>query len=266
MPRRRVFGSVFRRPRSGRNPDGSRRAGHHPGWYVRIRGAGREICRYGGPDRQTAMEVLRKLQREAERRDLLDEEPESDITLAGFAPEYLEYCRRNRTASGYKSACRLVENILVTHFGEQLLRDVRRVHIERFLGTRSQAGGATRNRALSALSSIFKRAMALNYVRKNPVEGIKRAKERQTPLPLVSLDDQDRLLLALEAPVREFVLTALDTGMRLGELLRLDWNDVDFSTGSIQVRESKGKRPRLLAMSSRLRAALEVRIGEARDP
>ena len=84
------------------------------------------------------------------------------------------------------------------------------------------------------------------------------------------LAEQQRLLDRLDGSARLFVLVALETGMRLGELLALDWSDLDFSTGRLLVRETKGKRPRLLALSARAREALvaenAVRVRPLRGP
>ena len=48
---------------------------------------------------------------------------------------------------------------------------------------------------LSALSAMFKRATRPGYVNRNPVQGVPRAREHATALPLVTLADQTRLLM-----------------------------------------------------------------------
>ena len=79
MPRRRPFGSVYRRRRRPAQPGG--RADYYPGWYLRIRRDGREVVKYAGLNRATALEVLGRYRRESERRELLDELPERASTL-----------------------------------------------------------------------------------------------------------------------------------------------------------------------------------------
>ena len=46
------------------------------------------------------------------------------------------------------------------------------------------------------------------------------------------------------------VRMALYTGMRRGELLNLNWTDVDLKVGTIQIRTSKNGRPRLIPIAS----------------
>ena len=74
MAHRRQVGYVFRKRRPGVLSPGEK-ATYHPGWYVRIRRAGKELLRYGGQDRATAMEFLRRLQRDMEQMELLGQTP-----------------------------------------------------------------------------------------------------------------------------------------------------------------------------------------------
>ena len=47
-----------------------------------------------------------------------------------------------------------------------------------------------------------------------------------------------RLLKVLDGPVHTLVLSAVLTGMRIGELLALRWKNVDFERKVIRVREA----------------------------
>ena len=254
MARRRATGSIYRRRLPGRGPDGRPR--YAKGWYIRLRRHGRDVRRYGGPDRQTAREVLRRMEREIDREHLLGEHPEQNLTFSEFVPRFLAQAKREQTAASYVSLKSLVPNRLEPFFGRLKLRRVTPADAERYLASRSHVKGATRNRELSALRAIFQHAVTLGLLRVNPLSSVRRASEPQTPLPLVPLADQQRLLDRLHGREHLFVLVALETGLRLGELLNLDWVDVDFSTDRLLVRESKGKRPRLLALSARVRKAL----------
>lgn len=138
------------------------------------------------------------------------------------------------------------------------LRDITQLHVERFLATKAELSGASRNRLKSVLSSLFRRAIDLRIVTENPTKEVRRSSEVVMPLRWISRADQQRLVDAQTGGRRLLVLTALETGMRLGELLRLEWSDVDLASGTLQIRESKAKRPRLLVMTTRLREELLV--------
>ncbi|MDA1193919.1 MAG: tyrosine-type recombinase/integrase [Planctomycetota bacterium] len=192
-----------------------------------------------------------------DREDLLGEIAESDVSFGEFVPRYLEYAQREQTPLAYHSIRNLIPNRLGPFFAHMRLRTIRPADIEAYMATRRRVKGPTRNRELSALSGIFRHAQDLGIVRRNPTKDVRRSSEPQTPLPLVPLGEQQNLVDAVAEPYRLLVSLALESGMRLGEMLRLQWRDIDFSTSSILVRETKGKRPRLLSMSRRLRAILE---------
>lgn len=76
-------------------------------------------------------------------------------------------------------------------------------------------------------------------------------------------EEADRLLGAIETPhVRTFVELALSTGARMGALLDLTWDRVDFTHGTIDFRPAgkatTNKRRVIVPMNSRARKALET--------
>jgi integrase len=79
-----------------------------------------------------------------------------------------------------------------------------------------------------------------------------------------------RLLQALEAETniqaKNFMLVALYTGMRRGELFKLEWRDVDFERGFIHIREPKGGKSQKIPMNSMARQVLEAHEREPDTP
>ena len=54
----------------------------------------------------------------------------------------------------------------------------------------------------------------------------------------LSFDEADRLLRAAAPEWRTFLVVALKTGLRVGELLALQWQDVDLVAGHLIVRRT----------------------------
>lgn len=82
-------------------------------------------------------------------------------------------------------------------------------------------------------------------------------------IPTVLTDDQMAALIkAFDRPGwhskrnRAIVMTFLDTGVRLSELIGLDLSDVDLRQGSVLVRNGKGARDRTVYAGHSLRRAL----------
>ncbi len=254
MPRRRKFGSVVRRRRRRKGAPGPPADEYFPGWYIRYRRDGREVTRHAGPDRLDAEVFLARLQARVKRGD-----PDAhlrEVRFDAYARQYLRYSRREHTPSTARARRSEIKARLLPFFRDTRLADITLRDIERLLTKMEHASPGTRNRTLSALSAMFQRAIELGHARTNPAGACRRSREHVAPLPLVSPEDQVRLINALPADRRALFLTALDTGARIGELLGLRWRDIEFETGSILVRKSKNYRPRIVRMSRRVRAAL----------
>jgi len=78
---------------------------------------------------------------------------------------------------------------------------------------------------------------------------------------VLSFDEETRLLAACTnkcADLRPLLITALDTGMRRGELLKLQWFDVDFRSNLIRVRatNTKTEQARTVGMTRRVHEVL----------
>lgn len=60
--------------------------------------------------------------------------------------------------------------------------------------------------------------------------------------------------------LKAIILLALDSGMRRGEILKLEWKDFDFSAGVIKIlgTHTKTQKTRSVPMTNRTRAALEA--------
>jgi integrase len=75
-------------------------------------------------------------------------------------------------------------------------------------------------------------------------------------------EEADRLLASIETPhVKLFVTLALSTGARMGAILDLTWDRVDFAHGTIDFmpagRDKTNKRRTVVPMNKRAREALE---------
>lgn len=73
--------------------------------------------------------------------------------------------------------------------------------------------------------------------------------------------EEERLLAACAPHLRAVVVAALETCCRVSELLTLQWSQVSFERNEIHLpaRKTKAKRDRILPITSRLKAVLEMR-------
>ena len=90
----------------------------------------------------------------------------------------------------------------------------------------------------------------------NPAAGIKQARERIVEQDYLSEDEVLRLIDACDDRIRPLIVTAVNTGMRWGELVSLEWRDVYLDREDIYVRDPKNREDRHVPLNSEAIAAL----------
>src|SRR5207247_1454177 len=69
-------------------------------------------------------------------------------------------------------------------------------------------------------------------------------------------DQESALFAVLPERFQPAILTALNTGLRQGELLRLTWADVDWNVGFLAINETKAGDRRRVPMNSTVQGIL----------
>jgi integrase len=170
------------------------------------------------------------------------------LTLHAAAEAWIEGARagaiRNRSGDEYKpSAVRGYEQALrlrvLPEFGAVRLGEIRRADLQAFVDRLLTAGvnPSTIRNTLLPIRAIFRRALARGEVGMNPTTGLELPAVRGRRDRVASPQEARELLAALDVD-RALWATAMYSGLRLGELLALEWKDVDFETGVLRVRRS----------------------------
>ena len=117
---------------------------------------------------------------------------------------------------------------------------------------------ATVNRYLACLGHVFTIARKeWHWVSHNPMDGVAKLKESKGRVRALSDAERKALLTetAKDSTLHTFVTIALTTACRAGELLKLQWADVDLKAGRLLFRETKNSQPRTAWLHG---AALEL--------
>jgi integrase len=109
-----------------------------------------------------------------------------------------------------------------------------------------QVKPGTVNRHLTLLKAFFRDAVENKQLETNPAQFIKKLRENNERVRFLSEAETERLLDALPKKYRAVVTFAILTGLRRGEIFKLEWQDVDLEGRILTVREPKeGKIKRL---------------------
>lgn len=133
-----------------------------------------------------------------------------------------------------------------------------------------EAEAGTINRYLAALKTIMRQF-------KQPVDHIKLRKERKGRIRTVSRDEEKMIIDLLRNTkhnkrrqfyyeTADLVEVLVDSGLRLGEALALDYESINFETNLMTIWINKGDRPRSIPMTSRVRSVLERRQSNGNRP
>jgi hypothetical protein len=134
--------------------------------------------------------------------------------------------------------------------------------IELFLADlRAQHRAAsTRNKYVQLCKAMFRWATRKGYITRNPIavsESIHRekmAKRNRRLLP----DEEQQLLRHGPPHLQRLIIAALETGCRSGEFLSLTWGQVGPPELTLEADQTKDEEQRILPISSRLAAVLEM--------
>ena len=195
--------------------------------------------------------------------------PRQVATLGEFWPRFLEgYCRANRQKpSTIHEKGKVMDFYLRPRFAERPLDAITNESIQRLKGELAELAPKTVNNVLSLLGTVLRVAVDWGVIPAMPA----RIRLLRTPpgeMAFYEPMDFERLVAGAEAVGHELqvlVLLGGEAGLRCGEILGLEWPDVDFARGQLTVQRAvwrghvtlpKGGRTRRIPLTERLGQAL----------
>lgn len=191
------------------------------------------------------------------------------ITFPVFAEQWLrDYAAVQVKPSTLKNYKSMIYGSLIPFFGEVPLASIKAADVQRYVAERLHSGvkAATVQKALIVLKGMLKQAVEWDYLRTNPATIVKAPRGAHVEMDCLTPDEIRAFLDAVPAPSRALFFTAVFTGMRLGELLALQWSDIDWHGGTLRVcrsvwngtfQDPKSRNSvRTIGMSPRLAAVL----------
>ncbi len=171
-----------------------------------------------------------------------------------------------------------VETALLTDVGlQQKLRDVDTERVKGFLGFlgTQNYSKSTVARKLATLRSFYKFCLRRGYVKAHPLATIRTPKQEKRLPKFLELEQITKLLSTpddgtlLGARDRAMLEVLFSTGVRVSELVDLNFADLDFEGQVIRVR-GKGKKQRTTPIGqtaiTAIRKYLDMRRADSRSP
>lgn len=216
---------------------------------------------YTPDEKMTAKQIEKEVQRQA----VLFEEQcnngtvgtDGRMKLADYVPIYLESAKHRLSPVVYEKYCRMLDICIVPMLGHLKLKDIKPLHIQRFVnaleertthfdGKEGKLTSSTIHRYYTMVQSVLHSAYKLGLIGVNPADSdritLPKADEQATDI--FTQEELNIMLEKLEVEPLQFKLLihlALNTGCRRGELVGLKWSDIDYKTGILTVSRSNYK-------------------------
>ncbi len=252
------------------------------GWYVFISWQGKRKAKAFGSNEKSAQLFAQKMAyrlKEAEQEGtpvMFADSQKIMPTVKEYLSKWQQtYAKPNCKPSTYRGYARAIEQVLIPHFGHLPLNELVREHVRTLIADLTQQGKArgTIENCLVPLKAVYYQAMEDGMVSTNPAARLgrifKRKKDRRAGIAPLEREEVQHLLNTINKKfpqVYPLILCAVRTGLRQGELIGLQWGDIDFHGGFLEVRRGvvlrqettpKSHKIRRVDMSQQLQATLK---------
>lgn len=182
---------------------------------------------------------LAELRGDAARGIVTDDQ---NLTVGKYMDRWLEDSVRGTVRESTFSRDKyLVDNHIKPALGRIKLSNLNAIHLQRLYREKLDSGlsGSTVQKAHHALHKALSQAVRWNLIPRNPADAVKAPAASTKEMHPLSAPDARRLLEAARGDRLEALyVLAVHTGMRRGELLGLQWADVDLDTATVRVRRT----------------------------
>jgi|SRR5450755_3873259 len=171
--------------------------------------------------------------------------PECTVTLADFVEDvHLAFMKKNRRRSTHKGYAEIWRLYIKPHALECGLKDIICADVQQWFDAISGENLLAKNtlaRMRSFLSGVFKNAKRLGYYSgTNPARDIFLSPDATKPKPTYAycFEEITQIMNALPEPASTIFAVAAFSGLRVGEIEGLRWEDYDSDNGELHVSRS----------------------------
>ena len=198
--------------------------------------------KYGYIYGSTAAEVKQKLveiESNLQKGTFIDR---SSLTVANWLTSWLEdYKKQSIKPSTYKRYDTMIHNYMIPSLGGIKLQQIKPEHIQKMINSLGEQGLSPRTIQYvhRVLSMALSQAVENEILLKNPAKPTNLPKRRKKEARALTRDEQAAFINALnDDPLEKAIKFVLATGVRVGEMLALTWNDIDFDNGKVKINKN----------------------------
>ena len=239
-------------------------------WRVRVRRQGSSWQTKSFTKKADAEAWARSVETRIDAGESLPSTEARKRTLGDAIDEYLKVYDKSARKKNEREQKRILEwwraelgTRALSSITPNVLAEVRNSMSTRTNRYDKAISGSTVNRNMAVLSAVFKVAVKeLGWVAKNPVVNVTRFAEGKGRERFLTEKERDRLFERCEASpcaaLLPLVKLALATGARKGELLSLQWANVDLDRRVVRFTDTKNGDQRTVPLAASAVATLKA--------
>lgn len=177
----------------------------------------------------------------------------SKITIYQLGLEIIEnkFKRNKISEASYSREIQTLNHVKNSSIKDIKIQKITTKQLQDFIDNKKIYANSYIDKIFEMLGRIFKEAVKQDYILKNPMLNVEKPKSAKVDekIEAFSIEEQQAFLKVLtpSEQYRDIFVIALYTGMRMGEILALKREDIDFKEKVIHIRRSltkdKGGRP-----------------------
>ena len=169
----------------------------------------------------------------------------------------------------------ILDRVILPVFGQRALTKLTDQDLEAWAtARRGQIGPSAYNKEIWVMKNLCRVALRQRLLLRDPSLGLTRRRESHGRVRYLTASERELLLngtdvvitasdrrrwkhhIGPSAPLRVYMVAALQTGMRRGELLRAAWQDVDLGRGHLRIMNKKNGDNRHVTITPTMRELL----------
>ncbi len=173
------------------------------------------------------------------------------VTLRVFVDEYSNLIRQNRSKSYHISVMSSFKHLIEFFGAHKSIRELELKETENFCSHLQQKVNRGFRVYYRTLKAAFNKAVEWGYVKENYFAKVKLPKRQKIAPVFINSDQLSAISNQIKSEtVKDFVMIAFYSGMRLDEIVNLKWKNVDLENRVITVGDenfiTKGRKQRFI--------------------
>lgn len=186
----------------------------------------------------------------------------NSIRLSAFRDEYINYMLLSNSKAYVQRSIKPAFKFLIEFTGNILLADLTIKILDNFIINRYKISPSSAALYYRTIKAALTKAVIWNYLEDNLLKKIKAPKVARSNPAFITEEELNKILECTPNPILKNIFTfAFFTGMRLGEILNMQWDWINFNQNIITTKNSnhfttKSKKERIIPIHNKINSIL----------